>query len=130
MIPVSEFLRRIPDSAKEERALIETAFGISVALRDKLNEVHKNARLSDVGKKEQIKQIATGAPLAHLKQIQSRVSNLTADTKNLRLALKIKTPDRSDVYGELQRAELRSYLRTAVPAEDRLRAVMKDETMT
>jgi hypothetical protein len=130
MIPVGEFLKRLPEGAKEERALIEAAFSISVNLREKLNEVRGNNRLSDIGKQEQIKQIATGAPLGHLKQIRNRVGGMTTDTKNLRLALKIQPPDRSDVYGELQRAELRQFLRTAVPPAERLRAVMEDEALT
>jgi hypothetical protein len=73
--------------------------------------------------------MAKGAPLEHLRQIRRRVANMAADTQNLRLALAPKAPDRSDLFGELQRREVRDHLRT-LPDGQRLRLAMEDPAVT
>jgi hypothetical protein len=129
MIPVTEFLKRLPADAKEERALVEAAFGIPVTLREKGNEIRSNTRLSDLGKQEKLKELALGSPAAHMRQIRSRAAAMTANVKNLRLALKPPSPDRADLFGEMQRQEQRTFLRSLPPVE-RLRLVMEDPAMT
>jgi hypothetical protein len=129
MLPVDEFLKRLPADAKEERALVTAALGIPGTLREKISDIRSNPDLSEIGKLGKIKELAKGNPLAHLKQIRGRVAAMTTDVSNLRHAMKPKEADRSDIYGEMQRAELRAFVR-AMPPEERLRAVQSDPAMT
>ena len=122
----TEFTKRLPPTATEEARLIETAFAIPTAFRAKTSEIRANAKLSDVGKTEAIKNAALGGPLEHLRQIRQRASAMAADVKNLRTGMKPKEPDRADLFGEMQRAELRTFLRS-LPQPDRIRAAIEDE---
>ena len=125
----AEFLKRLPESAKEERALVEAAFGIPTTVKGKVAEIRNDARLSDTAKQDDIRAAALGNPLAHLKQLHGRVSAMTADLANLKKSFAPKMPDRADLYGELQRRELRDLVRS-MPPEKRLRAVMDDPALT
>jgi hypothetical protein len=127
-VNVEEFLRRLPPTATEEARLIETAFGIPATFRQKAAEIRADAKLSEVGKTEQIKQAALGGFVEHLKQIRSRAAAMTADVNNLRSGIKPKAPDHADVFGEMQRAEVRTWLRSLPPAE-RIRAALEDESV-
>lgn len=124
-----QFLKRLPETAKEERALVEAAFGIPDTVRGKASDIRGNAHLSPIGQQEQIRAMASGAPLGHLRQIRSRAAGMTADVANLRKAIAPPAPDRSDLFGESQRAELRAFVRS-LPEGKRLRAVMDDPSLT
>jgi hypothetical protein len=126
---LDEFMKRLPTTATEERALVTAAFGITTTVREKTEAIRGNARLSEAGKIDDIRAMAKGAPLEHLRQIRRRVANMAADTQNLRLALMPKAPDRSDLWSELQRRELRDHLRT-LPDPQRLRLAMEDPAIT
>jgi hypothetical protein len=126
---LDEFLKRLPAEAKEERALVTAAFGIPGTVKEKADEIRGNTRLSEIGKQEKIKELAVGNPLAHLKQLRSRAAAMTADVQNLRKGLQPKAPDRADLFGEMQRQELRTFLRT-LPDAKRLRLAMEDAAIT
>jgi hypothetical protein len=125
----TEFTKRLPATATEEARLIEAALGIPTAFRAKATEIRANAELSDVGRTEEIKRAALGGPLEHLRQIRNRAASMTADVKNLRTGIKPPEPDRADLFGEMQRAELRTWLRS-LPQPDRIRAALEDESVT
>lgn len=129
MIPLSEWLKRLPAEAKEEAALITAALAIPTNLKEKATEIRSNTRLSPVGQAEEIKKVAMGNPLAHLKQIKSRVESMNADVANLKAGMKPKQPDSTDIRGELMRAELRAFVR-ALPQAEKLRTVLEDEVIT
>jgi hypothetical protein len=120
-----EFLKRLPSTAKEERALVEAAFGIPGGIRQKKQEIFADARLSDAGKVEDVRKMATGTPLQHLRQIRQRAANMAADTRNMRAALKPKEVDRTDIVAEMQRKELRDYLRS-MPDGKKVGAAMEN----
>jgi hypothetical protein len=124
-----EFLKRLPASAAEERALVEQLFGIPRTVAEKRAAILSDGRLSDAGKAADIRNMATGAPLQHLRVIRQRAANIAADAKNARLAMQPKAPDRSDLAGEARRREMRDYLRS-LPAEQRLRMAMESAEMT
>jgi hypothetical protein len=125
---IEEFLKRLPEHAREERGLIEAAFGIPQTLKSRAADIRGDAQLSETGKQNKIRALAAGSPLEHLKQIRSRAAAMKADVNNLRQAFKPKAPDRSDSYGELQRRELRDHLRT-LPQAERFRMAMEDPTI-
>jgi hypothetical protein len=120
-----EFLKRLPAAAAEERALIEQLFGISGTVREKAAAIRGDGRLSETGKADDVRAMAKGAPLAHLKQIKARAAAMAADVANARKAFAPPAPDRSDLFAETQRRELRDHL-WKLPAEQRLRAAMDD----
>jgi hypothetical protein len=123
-----EFLKRLPATAAEERAMVEAAFGLRGTVAAKANEIRSNTRLSDAGKADDIRAMARGTPLQHLRQIRQRAANMAADVANQRRAFAPPTPDRSDLFGEAQRSELRAFVR-GMSQEQRLRAVMNDESL-
>lgn len=124
-----EFLKRLPSSAAEERAIVEALFGLPNTIREKAAAIRADGRLSDGAKADDIRQMAKGTPRQHLQQLRSRAAAMKADVQNRRLALKPKEVDRSDLYAEMQRRELRDHLKT-LPAEQRLRAAMDDPAIT
>ena len=125
---LDEFLKRLaPESA--EYKLVQDAFGLSANLKIKLDAIRLDADLSAEGRAKKAKQEALGHPLGHLKQLHSRVTAMQADTANLRKSLAPPPPDRADTYGELERRELRDFVRSLPPAE-RLRVVMGDPVIT
>jgi hypothetical protein len=126
---LSEFLKRLPSTAKEERALVEAAFGLRGTVAEKAAAIRGDQRLSEAGKAADIRAMALGNPREHLRQIRSRAAAMRADAQNARLAMQPKAPDRNDLAGEARRREMRDYLRS-LPAEQRLRVAMESAEMT
>jgi hypothetical protein len=126
---LDQFLKRLPAEAKAERDLITQAFGLPNAVKGKVTEIRKDARLSEDAKRDDIRSMVLGTPLAHLKQLHGRVAAMTADLTNLKKTFAPKVANRADVFGEMERRELRDYVRS-LPPEKRLRAVMDDPALT
>jgi hypothetical protein len=125
---IDEMLKRLPETAIAERELVSSAFGIARGLKEKIDAVRADANLSDLGKSAKIRELATGSPVEHLRQLRERGAKLSADIANERAALKPPAPDRADIYAELTRRELRDHVRS-LPVEQRLRAVMEDDAI-
>ena len=121
-----EFTKRL--TAPSDIALVKAAFGIASTVKSKAAEIRGDARLSDTAKRDDVRSMAMGNPLAHLKQLHSQVSGMAADVANLKKSFAPKQPDRADLFGELQRRELRDHVRS-LPPEARLRAVMEDPAL-
>lgn len=121
-----EFLRRLPADAKAERALIEAAFGIQNTIREKASAIHADGRLSNEAKSADIKAMVLGGPIGHLRQIRDSAAAMSADLANLKKSFAPKA-DHADLFGEMQRAELRAYMRSLPDEHARLRLAMTDD---
>ena len=126
---LDQFLKRLPAEATAERDLITQAFGLPTAVKSKVAEIKGNIRLSDDAKRDDIRAMVLGNPLGHLKQLHGRAVAMTADLTNLKKSFAPKAADRADLFGEMQRRELRDLVRS-LPPEKRLRAVMADAALT
>jgi hypothetical protein len=124
-----EMLKRLPETAIAERELVSTAFGISKTLQEKAAAIMADPDLSAPGKAKRVRELAMGAPVEHLRQLRSRAAAMSADITNQRAAMRPPTPDKTDVYAELQRRELRDHVRS-LPTEQRLRAIMQDDAIS
>ncbi len=119
------FLARLPQDAIEEREIIETAFRIVDVLRGKATEIRSNTHLTKVGQDEQVKIAAKGGLAEQFKQLQSRAARMTEHASNLRQGFKLKPLDKADLVGELQRREMRDFLRSQ-PEDKRIRIALED----
>ncbi len=126
---LDQFLKRLPAEATAERDLITQAFGLPTAVKSKVAEIKGNIRLSDDAKRDDIRAMVLGNPLGYLKQLNGRAAAMTADLNNLKKSFAPKAPDRADLFGEMQRRELRDHARS-LPPEKRLRAIMDDAQLT
>lgn len=124
MIPIEEFLRRLPGDAKTERALIETALAIPANLKEKTAAVRLDENLSDAGKNAKVREIASGSPLDHLRQIQKQTKAMSTDIANLRGAMQIKPPEPGSLLAAQQREIRDRFL--ALPEEGRFRLAKED----
>ena len=106
---LEEFLRRLPESANEEREMVKVAFGVTEHFLRKVDDIRANKHLTKVGQDDQIRSTALGAPATQLRQIKQRAANLKAETEKLRLALKPKELDKTDLFAEMQRQEVRTW---------------------
>jgi hypothetical protein len=107
-----QFTGRLPPgSPARYRENIETVFKLAANFHAKVADVQANPALSDVGKSDAIKRLWAGDASAHFAQIKTGVLKESADIKQQRAALYPKAPDRSDLFGEMQRAEVRTWLR-------------------
>jgi hypothetical protein len=107
-----QFTGRLPPgSPARYRENIETVFKLAANFHAKVADVQANPALSDVGKSDAIKRLWAGDASAHFAQIKTGVIKEAADIKQQRAALYPKAPDRADLFGEMQRAEARTWLR-------------------
>jgi hypothetical protein len=123
-----ELLKRLPASAAEERAIVEALSGLPNAIREKAAAIRADGRLSETGKAADVRTMAKGAPLDHLRQLRQRAVNMSADVTNQRKAFAPPAPDKTDLFAEAQRAELRAYVRS-LSAGERFRAVWDDPAL-
>jgi hypothetical protein len=126
---LDQFLKRLPAEAKTERVLVEQALGIPTTIKAKVAEIRNDSRLSDTAKSADIRAFVLANPLDHLKQLNRAAAAMTADITNLKKSFAPKQPDRADLFGEMQRRELRDHARS-LPPEKRLRAILDDPALT
>lgn len=107
---------------------VELAFKIAPAFEAKAKAIRSNTRLSDAGHNDEIITALKSGPLAHLAQIRASIfDQLNAVEAKREVAMappKMTAEQRGDVVGEMQRAELRGWLRGLEPAE-RLRLLLE-----
>lgn len=118
------FLPRLPDSAIEERQIVSTAFKIVDTMRTKAAAIRANEHLTAFGQNEQIKITAKGGLRDQFRQEKARANKMAADLANLRSELKLKPIDKTNVFEELQRQEIRTWLRS-LPENQRIRAALE-----
>jgi len=123
------FLERLPEGAQEERAIVSTAFKIPDTIREKATAIRNNPRLSPMAQQDDIRAMVVDGPLKHLRQLRDRARAKTADVENRRKAIKLPTPDPTDMVAAYEREAMLRFLRTEVPAAERLRVVQNNPRM-
>jgi hypothetical protein len=122
---VANFTSRLPADAAEERQLVEVAFAAVSNLQKRAAEIRANPNLTEVGKREELKKVALNELSGPLKQAKARAAALGVGVENLRKGFRLKEPDKSDLFAEQQRSELRTFLRSQ-PEIERLRLALED----
>ncbi len=127
---LADRIRRIGATGAEQIATnVETAFGVATNFAAKAKAIRDNPRLSKAGHDEEIGRALKGGPLGHLAQLRGTVADQLDAVKAKRAhAMQPPSPTAEqragDMVGELQRAEIRAWLRGLEPAE-RLRTVLE-----
>jgi hypothetical protein len=128
-LDVRQFTGRLPQGAPAHyRENIEVVFGLAANFLQKAREVQDDPALTDVGRGEALRKLWAGnghyKPALHLGQIKQSIAKEFGAIDAQRSALYPKPPDRADLFGEMQRAEVRKWLR-GLPDADRMRAVLE-----
>ena len=130
-LTVQHFTSRIPASAApRHKETIETAIALANGFEAKAREIGKDARYSALGRTEAIKSHLEQGPKAHLAQLKASVEGELTAIRGEMAAMVPKAPDKGDLFGEMQRAEIRTYLRSLPEAErTRVALTSTDETV-
>lgn len=123
MSKANTFLARLPASAPADLADdIRSAFGIVDRFKGIVAEISADRRFTAEGRQERINEALKTKALGHMRQMESKVDGLIAGSKAEHAKFKPAAPDKSDLYSEMQRREVRDYLRS-LSEVDRLRVV-------
>ena len=122
---MNEFSKRLPDG-HEHRNTIDLAFGIATRFRQKAQEIKADKRLSSQGHLEQIQAAVRNGPITHLKQLRAQVDADAEHLQQRRGELVLKAPDPKDVVAAMDRAEIRSWLRS-LPIGERTRHALEGD---
>ncbi|WP_294532597.1 hypothetical protein [uncultured Rhodoblastus sp.] len=122
---VARLSPRLPSDVLDD---VRAAYGISETVRQKADDIRSNPRFSDEGKREQILAMLGRGPLAHHRQIADKIAARIAELEAERAKF-IIAPDRTDLFGEMQRAEARAWLRT-LPEIERIRVALESKEPT
>ena len=98
---------------------VRIAFGIAEGFAAKFAQIKADNRFSSQGHSSEIKKALAAGPLDHLKQIHRGVDRRLGNLRSELASFQPKLPDRSDTFGELQRRELREFLRNQKEGERR-----------
>ncbi|HEV2596253.1 MAG TPA: hypothetical protein VGU01_13745 [Sphingomicrobium sp.] len=120
-----EFIKRLPEGAKAERELIETAFRFPDAMRTKAAAVRADRNLSEDGKSHALRKLVSEGGMAeHFGQVKAQAKAWQADIQNARAAMKPKAPDKGDLGAAVRDWEIREFLR-GLPDAQRMRAALE-----
>jgi hypothetical protein len=107
---------------------VRLAFGIAGTVRENVARIVADKRYSQDGHRDQIKQMLGKGPLAHLDQIRAKLQKPVEALQAERATFVIEA-NRTDTFAEMQRAEVRGWLRS-LPDADRIRVALETkETM-
>jgi hypothetical protein len=124
------FLSRVPTSATGHREKITAAVAIANRAQDAYADIRNDARLSAVGRAEKLREAAaTWGNNGHLAQIRESTARDLAKVRSERASMVLPAPDRADLFGELQRAEVRQMLRGLTESERTQVALSGDKTV-
>jgi hypothetical protein len=124
-IDIKQITKRLPAGAPAHYAEnIEVVFGLAANFNAKAAEIQANPSLTEVGKAEAVKKLRAGTPSEHFSQIKHSVAKEFGRIDEQRAALHPKAPDRADVVGEMQRREVRDWLR-GLPEAERMRVALE-----
>ncbi|WP_035686041.1 hypothetical protein [Bradyrhizobium sp. Cp5.3] len=115
------FLKHFPESAKEHREIVETAFAILTNAQQKAADIRSDKRLSDFGRSERLAELMKGGPGEHLAQLKSRSQVVHAGIESRKKNLRLPEIDREDRYDQEARRQIVDYVRS-LPLGERLRA--------
>ena len=130
-LTLQHFTSRLPaTAAPRHKEAIETAIALANGFEAKAREIGKDARYSALGRTEAIKSHLEQGPKAHLAQLKASVEGELTAIRGEMAAMVPKAPDKGDLFGEMQRAEIRTYLRSLPEAErTRVALTSTDETV-
>jgi hypothetical protein len=110
------------------RQTIETAFGIVTNVQSKVKDIRADGRFTTTGQADKIKSLLRD-PLDHHAQLRNGIAKQLADKIAERGAHIPRPPDKTDVAGEMKRAEIRSHL-LAQPEGKRLALAVNAKGLT
>ncbi len=102
---------------------VRLAFGIVGTVRENVARIVADKRYSQDGHRDQIKQMLGKGPLAHLDQIRAKLKKPIEALQAERASFVIEA-DRTDTFAEMQRQEVRNWLRS-LPDADRIRLALE-----
>lgn len=123
-----QFLSRLPATAMASRQIVETAFGIAENFAPKAEAIKSDMRYTAEGRRDAVKEALSKGAIDHMRQLRGQVESGLAQNKAKRAALGPKAPDRSDVVGHMERAEVRAWLRT-LDVADQMRHIMNEASV-
>ncbi len=116
----NQFLERMPAGTFDHvRESVTTAFGVAAGFKEKVEKIVADKRLSDTGHKEKIVDVLRGGPISHLKQLRRIAGERLKALEETRAKCQ-PVLDKSDMFAEVQRQEIRAWLR-GMPEAERLR---------
>lgn len=124
MTPRDVLISRIAPNAPRTdllRGIVGNLFGLSQRLDAERSKLKADTGLSDVGRREKEAEFARGL-VKNLIELTKPLRRGQAEAAAKRAAMQPKPIDRSDIVGELQRRELREFVRS-LPLEKRVEAV-------
>ena len=107
------FLSRLKSNAPAGiRSDIEAAFDLVDALTATATKIRADQNLTAQGRSEAIRAAFGGDLMANFRRLQGNVKKAREHLATQRLSLLPRAPDRSDTFGEMQRSEIRTWLRS------------------
>lgn len=132
------FVQRLPSGTPDEVVCdIELAFRAPTAFLEKAEKIRSDKRLSTVGQREAlvgalkgegVAGATRGGMLGHLKHLRGTAERQLEELRETRATLR-PTADRTDMFAEMQRQEVRTWLRS-LPEADRLRIAYETTDQT
>lgn len=120
-----QILDRVPAS-HSLRLAAAACLDLSEKLNDKRAAIERDPKLTSQGKQVAIREYVERTYLPSLKVAQAPIGHAAAELAAKREAFKISMPDRSDVAGAFERAEIRAWLRNMEPLQ-RMTLLLQNE---
>ena len=120
------FTARLKADDKTHRDIIETASALTERFQARLGEIKADSRYTAEGRKSEARELLSGGIGEHLNQLKATVENEAGVLAAHRAQLVLPPIDKTDVLGEIQRAEVRTWLRS-LPESERLTAALSTE---
>jgi hypothetical protein len=124
----AELLQRIPANATKLRDDVTVAFNLVTVFKTKIASIKADPTLTARGQAQAIQAALAGGVSDHMRQLREGVERDLAGVRGERAGLVPKVPDRADVVGEMQRREVRDWLRTLEPVE-RMRVAVESKDL-
>jgi hypothetical protein len=124
---IHQLAERIPQDS-EWRTMAESAFGAVDGFRRKSADIRKNTKLSSEGHLAQIR-AESEAPKAFIGDLRRQVEGERASLAKRKAHFALPQPKRDDVLGEMQRQEIRAWLRSIPNPGERIKHAASNPTI-
>jgi hypothetical protein len=115
-----DLAERIPQDS-EFRVVVDSAFNAIDAFRRKIADIKSDKRFSEQGHLEKIRETAKSGPLAYFAELRKQIESERKSLEKRRSHFELPKPDRDDVVAELQRQEIRAWLRSIPNPGERIK---------
>lgn len=121
-----QLLARLPEHLSDKhRNAANEAFAIVDRAALKISKIKNDTRFTPEYKRKAIDEEVVGGALNEFAQLRSPLEQELTQIRGERGALAPKAPDKTDTFAEMQRAEVRAWLRS-LPEDERVLKAMTD----